>query len=432
MITTKYVRDHINEIKKSMEIRKSDYPIDELLELDEKVRVINNEIQILRTKRNAGSLKISEIKKSGSGDTSELVKELADTKNKIDELELQLPKYDTRIDFLLWNMPNTLQDSVPYGVDDTQNVELRKYGDISNRKGYNHEEVLKKLGLLDTEQAAKVAGARFFYLKGDLALMEQSLIRFGIDIMIEKGYTLIIPPLMLKKEYYKGTTALADFEELIYRVADTHEAESNKNFEHTDNELELIATSEHSIAAMHADTIFSASQLPLRYIGVSPCFRREAGSHGKDTKGIFRTHQFDKVEQFVFSNQEDSLKLHEQMVEYSEEVWKKLEIPYRVVNICTGDIGSVAAKKYDIEGYMPGQGDYRELGSLSNCTDWQSMRLNIRYDDKGERKYVHTLNATVISLNRAIVAIVENYTNDDGTITVPEALVPYMKKRKIG
>jgi len=237
---------------------------------------------------------------------------------------------------------------------------------------------------------------------------------------------------MMKREYYKGVTSLADFEDALYKVGESREAMQNNDIEHIEDELFMISTSEHPIAAMHADHVFSANELPKKYVGWSPCFRREAGAHGKDTKGIFRVHQFYKVEQFIFSRQEDSWKYFEELASNEEELFKALGIPYRVVNICTGDIGIVAAKKYDLEAYLPVQKRYGEMCSCSNCTDWQSLRLDIKYDEKGERKYVHTLNATAIATERAIVAIIENYTNEDGTITVPDVLVPYMGKRKIG
>ncbi len=288
------------------------------------------------------------------------------------------------------------------------------------------------MDMIDLSQAAKVAGARFFYLKGDIALLEQSLIRFAVDRLVKKGYILIAPPLMLKKEYLRGAVPLGDFEEMLYMVSESKEAMEKKGIEHMGDDLFMIGTAEHSIASLHAGQVFSAKELPKRYVGWSPCFRREAGAHGKDTKGIFRVHQFYKVEQFIFARQEDSWKLHEELLGNEEELYKELGLPYRIVNICTGDIGTVAAKKYDLETYMPGQGRYSEMCSCSNCTDWQSMRLEIKYDEGNERKYVHTLNATAIATNRTIVAIVENYYNDDGTITVPEALVPYMGKQRIG
>ena len=432
MLTTKYVRDNIDAIRRSLETRKSDYPLDELVGLEEQTRKTGTELQELRAKRNRGTMQISEAKKQGKAADDALMKELADLKKRIDELESTLPKSMERLDFLVWNLPNILHESVPYGKDDSENVEIRKWGEPRKRQIPSHAEILEKLGLLDTDQASKVAGARFFYMKGDLALLEQSLIRFAIDELNRKGFTLIAPPLMMRREFYKGVTALGDFEEALYRAADPNEAAEKKDLEHVDETLFMVSTSEHPMAAMHANKVFGAKELPAKYMGWSPCFRREAGAHGKDTKGIFRVHQFYKVEQFVFSRPEDSWRIVEELLANAEEIFQKLKIPYHVVNICTGDIGVVAAKKYDLEAYLPGQDAYREMVSCSNCTDWQALRLDIKYDEKGERKYVHTLNSTAIATNRTMVAIVENYVNDDGTITVPDALVPYMGKSRIG
>ncbi len=432
MINTRYVRENIEAIRKSMVVRKSDYPVDEILKLDEEIKKISAEAQQLRAQRNKGSLEVAQLKKSGKEVDVAKTAQLAKIKTRIDEIEQQLPQHQNRVDELLWNMPNILHESVPYGKDDSENKEIRAYGKIPDKKpAMGHEEALTRLGLLDIEQAAKVAGSRFFYLKGGLALLEQALIQFSIKELTSKGYTLVAPPMMMKREYYKGVTALGDFEDMLYKAAESKEAQEKKESEHIDEELFMIGTSEHPIAAMHAGQVFSPKDLPKKYIGFSPCFRREAGAHGKDTKGIFRVHQFYKVEQFVFSTQPDSWKIFDELIANAEDLYKKLQLPYHIVNICTGDIGIVAAKKYDLEAYMPAQGMYREMVSCSNCTDWQSMRLDIKYDEGSERRYVHTLNSTAIATNRTMVAIVENYLNDDGSITVPEALIPYLGKSRI-
>ncbi|MFI5412576.1 MAG: serine--tRNA ligase [Candidatus Micrarchaeales archaeon] len=432
MLTTKYVRDHIDEIKESISRRKSNYPIDKLLELDKKWREHKTQLQELQAKRNKANIEVSELKKSGK-DIKEKVVSLGFLKEQIEELEGNLAENAQEIDKLLWNMPNVLDKAVPYGESEEQNIEIKKVGKVEKeRKSGNHEEILKNLGLLEIEQASVVSGARFYYLKGDLALLEQALIRFGIDEMMKVGYTLVAPPLMLKKEFYRGVTALGDFEELLYRVADPDEVESKKDYEKTNDDLFLISTSEHSLAALHAGQVLNAKELPKKYIGVSPCFRREAGSHGKDTKGIFRVHHFYKIEQYIFCKPEDSAKYFDELLANAESISQKLKLPYRVLEFCTGGIGTVASRKNDVEAYMYGQQTYREVASCSNCTDWQSVRLDIKYEEKGERKYVHTLNSTVIPTTRMMVAITENYLNDDGTITVPDALVPYMGKKRIG
>ncbi len=432
MLTTKYVRERLTEIKASLEKRQSDYPLQELLDLDAQYREMQKQVQELRTRRNKGSEQVSRLKKESREAGDEKIKELADLRGQIERLEASGAEITKKIERLLWNLPNVLHDSVPNGKDETSNITVRQYGEPRPRKMPGHEEILRKLGLVELDQAAKVSGARFYYLKGDLVMLEQALIRFSLDLLSAKGYLPVSPPFMLKKEYYKGTTALGDFEEMLYRVGETGEA-GGKDLERIDDELFLIGTSEHTIAAMNADTIFSGKELPKRYLGISPCFRREAGSHGKDTKGIFRVHQFYKVEQFIVSRQEESWNAFDELILNAEEIWKKLGIPYRVVNICTGEIGTVAAKKYDIEAYLPAQGRYREVVSCSNCTDWQSARLDIRYDE-GERKYAHTLNSTAIATSRTLVAITENYYNEDtGRIAVPSVLVPYMNgKTAIG
>ncbi len=371
------------------------------------------------------------MKKKGQ-DTAGAIAALSGVKKDIENAEKELPGYEQRLEKLMWNMPNVLHESVPYGEDETKNVETKKWGPQNPGIGKGHEEILTKLGLIDVERAAKTAGARFYYLEGDFALLQNALMRFAIDEMVKKGYKLIIPPFMLRKKYYRGATALGDFEDALYRIGDTEEAAAKKGLERVEDDIFMISTSEHPIAAMHAEEILNGKDLPLKYVGVSACFRREAGAHGKDQKGIFRVHQFTKVEQFIFSKQEDSWKYFDEIVKNEEELFQKLNLSYHAIDICTGDIGTVAAKKIDLEAWMPSQKAYREVTSASNCTDWQSVRLDIKYDEKGERKYVHTLNGTAVADTRALVAIVENYANADGTITVPEVLVPYMGKSKIG
>ncbi len=429
ILTTKYVREHIDEIRASLAKRRSDYKLDELLELDERWRGLRTNLQELQTRRNKESLEISELKK-GHNDIGERVKALAEVKEAIEKAENELSDYDAKIATLLLNMPNVLHESVVYGKDETENVEVKKWGDTDKKVAMGHAEILEKMGLVDIERAAKVSGARFYYLRGDLVLLAQSLARFAIDELAKRGYTPISTPYILKRAYYRGVTGLGDFEDALYLATSPREGMAEEGAD--EGETFLIATSEHPMAAMHAGEVFSAKQLPIKYVGVSPCFRREAGAHGKDTKGIFRVHQFEKVEQFIFSNQDDSWKYYDELIGNEEALLQKLGLPYRRIEMCTGDIGVVAAKKTDLEAWFPSQQKYRELTSASNCTDWQSLRLDIKYDEKGERKYVHTLNATGIAVQRTMAAIAENYYNDNGTITVPDALVPYMGKRTIG
>jgi len=277
---------------------------------------------------------------------------------------------------------------------------------------------LQELGLADFEKAAEVSGHGFYYLLGDIARLEMALVNFAVDSLTKKGYTLVEPPLMLRRKPYEGVTDLKDFETMMYKI--------------DGEDLLLIATSEHPIAAMLMNETLDEKKLPIKFAGYSPCFRKELGSHSIDTKGLFRVHHFNKVEQFIFCKPEDSWKLHEELLNNGEELFQKLKIPYRVVNICTGDIGIVAAKKYDIEAWFPRENLYREVISCSNCTSYQATRLNIKYRKGEEKEFVHTLNSTAIATGRAIRAIVENYQQKDGTIKVPQVLQKYMGKKVIG
>jgi seryl-tRNA synthetase len=277
----------------------------------------------------------------------------------------------------------------------------------------SHVDLIAELDLVDTERAGVVSGARFYYLKRELVLLDLALIQFAINNLLKKGFVLLETPYMIRRKPYEGVVDLADFEEMIYKI--------------DKEDLYLIATSEHPIASFHMNELLDKNDLPLKYAGLSACFRKEAGSHGKDTKGIFRVHQFNKVEQFVFCKPEESWDLHEELIANAIGLYKKLGLHFRNVNICVGEIGSVAAKKYDLEVWMPAQNTYREIVSCSNCTDYQARRLNIRYREEGNKKYyVHTLNSTAIATTRTIVAILENFQQPDGSILIPQVLRPYL------
>lgn len=431
MITTKYVRDHLTEIRAAIKKRGSKFPIDDLLELDNSWRKLKTDLQELQAQRNKASLEISEAKKKGQ-DVKVKIESLADLKTKIESIEVALPSYEDKIDALIWSVPNVLDDEVPVGEPPQANKVLGVFGNKKNKAGQSHEEILTKLGMLDVERAAKVAGARFYYLKGDALLLEQSLLRWALDKLSKKGFVPVEPPFMLKRKYYKGVAPLATFEDALYRVGESKEASANAAIEHVEEDLYMIGTAEHPLAAMHAEEVFSGSQLPLKYAGISPCFRREAGAHGKDTKGIFRVHQFDKIEQFVYCRPEDEQKYLKELEANSDEIFQELGLHYQKVLLCSGDTGHQMAKTIDFEVWFPSQGAYRELASCSTAKDWQSVRLDMKYDEKNERKYVYTLNNTAISATRTTACLVENYANADGTITVPDVLVPYMGKSRIG
>jgi seryl-tRNA synthetase len=420
MLDIKLIREQPEIVKNNL-ARRGDQEkinwVDELLELDNKWRDSKQQVEQLRHRRNVLSEKIAELKRKKE-DIENQLQETQRIPREIKKIEEEMATLEERIRFILMRLPNLLHDSVPIGKDDSENVEVKRWGEIreSSFKPKSHIDFMIDLDLVDLDRAAKVSGARFYYMKNEAVLLELALERFAMDLLREKGFAIIEPPFMIKREPYEGVTSLADFEDTLYKI----EGE----------DLYLIATSEHPMGAMFMNEILPAETLPLKYAGISPCFRKEAGAHGKDTKGIFRVHQFNKIEQFIFCKPEDSWKLHEELLANAEGIYQKLGIPYRIVNICTGDIGTVAAKKYDIEAWMPVQKMFREVVSCSNCTDYQSRRLNVRYREKtGEKsEFVHTLNSTAIATQRTIVAIIENYQQSDGSLKVPKALVPYMGK----
>ena len=390
--------------------------IDDLLEKDERSRKMQTELNVMRNRRNVINRDINETRKAG-GDIAPLLEEAKTLPSKIKEYEKEIEEINAKIKFYRMRIPNILHESVPVGKDDTENVEVKRWGEpkVPAYEIKNHGELLIEKGLADFERATKISGSGFYILKGNAALLDLALQRLALDMLTERGFTTILPPFMMNRAAYEGVTDLADFENVMYKIDG-------------DDEF-LIATSEHPMAAMYMNEIFEEKQLPLRLAGVSPCFRREIGSHGLDTKGLFRVHQFNKVEQFIYCKPEDSWKMHEELLKNAEDFFQMLGLPYHVVNICTGDIGTVAAKKYDIEVWMPREKAYREVVSCSNCTAYQSVRLNIRVRDAHdfETKYfLHTLNSTAVATTRTVRAIIENYQEEDGTVVIPKALRKYM------
>lgn len=420
MIDIKVFRENPDLIRASHKKRGiATKDIDEVIKLDEKWRKSQYKIQDLQHKRNTLNSEIAELKKDGK-DAKKKISEMKKLVEKLKTQEADVRALLEKRDRVRMGVPNILDESVPVGKDDSENVELRTEGKKPkfNFKLKGHEELAVNLGMLDMENAAKISGARFFYLMGDLVRLDMAIQRFAIEHMIAKGFTPIQPPFMMRKRPYEGATPMGDFEEVLYKV--------------DGEDLYLIATSEHPMIARLMDVTVKEGELPICCAGISPCFRVEAGSHGKDTKGIFRTHQFNKVEQIVFCKPEDSEEWFGKLLQNTEEIVKKLGLPYRVVNICTGDIGTFATKKYDIEVWMPVQEKYRELGSCSNIKDYQANRLNIRLENKkGERMAVHTLNNTVLPTGRTIVAILENFQQKNGTVKVPDVLWPYMGGVKV-
>ena len=419
MLDIKFVRDSSELVKENL--RKRGMPekvphVNRLLQVDAKWRQLLVEADQLRRKRNEITQAIAEARKKGQ-DPSALMKQAEAIPDQIKQVEAQVDHHKQEAEQILLSIPNMVHESVPFGKDENDNVEVRRWGEIPklNFKPSDHIDLGLRLGLIDVEKAGQVAGARFYFLRGDLVRLNYALIQYGLDFILKKGFQLYQPPYMLRRDVVAGAVALSDFEETIYKVEN--------------EDLYLLPTAEHALLGLHKDDIVEADKLPLRYAGVSPCFRKEAGAHGRDTKGIFRVHQFEKVEQFIFSRPEDSWKLHEELLSNVEEFFQSLKIPYRIVNVCTGDLGTVAAKKYDLEAWLPGQGKYREMASCSNCTSYQAVRSKIRYREKPSQPtmYLHTLNSTLIATERAIVAILENNQNADGTVGIPKVLQSYMR-----
>ncbi len=420
MLEIRFVRENPNIVKKDLEKRKEKDKakwVDEVLKLDEEWRKLKGQADELRSRRNKLSQEINKLKKEGK-EAAKPIKEAKELPGKIDKLEKTLEEKEKKIKHYLMRIPNILHESVPQGDTEKDNEEVAKFGKPQrfSFEPKSHVDILEQNYLADLERAAKISGARWYFLRGDLALLEMALARYAVDFMTSKGYTLMIPPHMMHRKAYEGVTSLDDFEEMLYKV----EGE----------DLYLIATSEHPLTAMWMEEVLDPKCLPIKMAGFSTNFRKEAGSHGRDTKGIFRTHQFNKVEQIVVCRPEDSWKFHEELRKNLEEFFKSLGLHIRTVNICTGDIGIVAAKKYDVEVWMPAQEKFREAGSCSNCTSYQAVRLNIRYNAKEGNEYVHTLNSTCVATGRALAAILENFQQKDGTVKIPDVLFPYMNGKK--
>ena len=419
MLDIKLIRKNPQLIKSNLEKRgnfENSKILNDLILIDEEWRRDLTQLNKLRHERKVMTYEIAKLKKDGI-EGSEEVEKAKRIDDELTTLENQVALEEEKIHDFLMRLPNLLHETVPFGRDENDNVQIRSWGEIPKFRfeAKNHIEVALNLDLVDIERAGKVAGSRFFYLKGKGVLLDMALMNFAMIEMSEKGYQPLEPPYLMRKEPYEGVTALSDFGDMLYKVEN--------------EDLYLIATSEHPMAAMFMDEVFVEEDLPLKLAGISACFRREAGAHGKDTRGIFRTHQFNKIEQFVFCTPEQSWKMHDELLENAEELIKKLGLPYRVVNVCTGDIGTVAAKKYDIEVWMPAQNAYREVISCSNCTDYQARRLNIRYREKEgapTKDFVHTLNSTAIATGRTIVAILENFQLEDGSVEIPRVLREYM------
>ena len=414
MLDPKIIRDEPERIKEMLKDRSVKFDFEKMLDLNKQRKEMMLQSDELKQKRNQMSIKIGSEKKAGN-EASELLQEMEQISKKLDDLENSRKTVEDNYHNLSFSIPNLIHDSVPKGADESFNKQVRTWGEIPKFKFEvkDHIDLGLKLDIVDIERASKTAGARFYYLKDGLVKLGQALTAFALDFVSEKNYNLIQPPYMINRQSMEGAVIADDFEEVIYKIQD--------------EDLFLIGTSEHAIASMYYDEILEGSKIPLRYASISPCFRKEAGAHGKDQKGIFRVHQFEKIEQFIFCRPEESWKEHEKMIKNTEEFYQKLEIPYRLMLLSSGDMGKVSAKTYDIEAWMAGQNGYREIVSCSNCLDYQSRRLKIRFREKSneDTMYIHTLNSTLVAIERTMVAILENNQTEDGHIEIPKVLQKY-------
>lgn len=408
MLDIKLIRENPELVKKGVAKKGYDLSlIDKLIVLDKEYRDVLVEIETLRSQRN----KL----------TREQIDEGKEIKAKLKIHEVEIDKRKESLDELLAQVPNIPLDQVPQGAGEKDNVVVRKWGEPKKPEFpiKDHLELGKSLNILDFETGAKVSGSQFYFLYNEGALLELALVQFAFNLLQKEGFTPVITPDLAKSRYYLGTGYLPKGKE-----AQTYTIEGE--------DLGLVATAEVTLAGKHADEVIPQEKLPLKYIGYSHCFRKEAGAYGKYSKGMYRVHEFTKAEMFIYCLPEESNKMHEYILEMEEKIYQALNIPYRVVEMCTGDLGAMAARKFDVEAWMPGRGDYGEVTSTSNCTDYQARNLNIRFKrEKGGAEYVHMLNGTAIATSRTPLAILENYQNADGSVTVPEVLRPYLNQDKI-
>jgi seryl-tRNA synthetase len=389
--------------------------LDEVIRLDDAWKQASYDSNQLRKSRNEAARGIANAKKSGDDEAvKRIMAEVSSIGAKIEELTTESDNYLKLRDSIRMRVPNILHESVPIGEDDQKNTLHSLHGEKKelNFEPKTHNDIIEMNGWVDLARAAKITGSRFYFLLGDLARLEMALQSYTTNFLVKRDYTLVQPPLMMNKEAYEGVTDLSDFETVMYGI------EPDKFY--------LIATSEHPLTAMRMDEIIEPSELPIKLVGISQCFRREVGAHGLSDRGIWRVHQFTKIEQVIICNPEDSWLHHEDLLSNATELWDSLDLHYRVVNICTGDMGTVASKKYDLEAWLPGVGDYKEVVSCSNCTDYQANRLRMRYRTSEGNSAVHTLNSTAVATSRALVAILEQYQIEDGRIMIPKVLQPYM------
>ncbi|MFY9872098.1 MAG: serine--tRNA ligase [Candidatus Nitrosopolaris sp.] len=415
MLDPKLLRENPELVRGMLANRKFEFPLDHLIALDKRRRELILQVEKFKHRKNLLARVIS-TKIKNHQDTVPEREEMTGIGAELADIEQEKKTLDAKFRTSMMTLPNLINKSVPIGSDEKENVILRYHGAITNFDFFlkDHVDIANSLGLLDIERAAKIAGARFYFLKNELVKLNLALINYALDFLAKKGYNLAQPPFMIRREAMEGAVILGDVEDMIYKIEK--------------DDLYMIGTSEHSMASMHMNEIFNGKVLPLRYASISPCFRKEAGAHGKDTKGIFRVHQFEKVEQFVYSRPEESEQEHERLLAISEEFYDQLGIPYRTVLLCSADLGKTSSKTYDIEAWMPSQNAYREIVSCSNCADFQARRLLTRFRDKinEETRFVHTLNSTLVATERTLACIIENYQTSSGTFKIPDVLQHYM------
>jgi len=421
MLDIKFIRENPELVKKNIKKKFQDEKIkkvDELLKKDEQYKKLLQDSENLRAERNKITAEINDARKAGK-DISKLIKKAENLPKEIKNIEEKKNILQKEMIDILWIIPNMISEETPLGKDESKNIEIKRIGKIEkfDFKIKNHVELTEDLGLVDFDASAKVSGNGFYYLKGELGLLNQALIRFTIDYMQKKGYEYIEPPLLLNEKAVYASMSKEEIKNSVYSIKD--------------EDLNLIGTSEQSVLAMHSDNVIPEDKLPKKYFSYSMCFRKEIGSHGINEKGLWRTHQFNKVEQFVFCKPEDSAKLYDELLKNSEEIIKKLGLPYRVLEMCAGDLADWKYRGADLEVWRPITQEYGEIMSLSNCTDYQARKLNIRCSDKqGNKRILHTLNDTALATSRVMVAILENYQQKDGSIKIPLILQSYMNGLK--
>ncbi len=410
MIDISLLRDRPDVLRAQLARRGVEIDVDALAETESRIRSLRHDADEARAKQKALGKMIAQLppeEKQGA------IAEASEHGERNKALLAEADALQEQFDAVWVTVPNLTDDSVPDGMTEEDAVEVKRWGtprafDFEVR---DHQDLGEAMDVIDVERGVRLSGSRFAYLKGQAVMLELGLVRFALDLLSGEGFTPVIPPVLVREEALFGTGFFPEAREQVYAIPE--------------DDLYLVGTSEVALGSLHADEILDAEDLPLHYAGFSPCFRREAGTYGKDTRGIFRVHQFDKVEMFSFCHPDRSKEEHELLFSLEERIVQALEVPYRVVNVAAGDLGASAAKKYDIEAWIPGQGAYREITSCSNTTDYQSRRLRVRYRADEGNELVHTLNGTAVAVGRTILAIMENHQQADGTVRIPEALIPY-------